>query len=378
MKKGVIVLGGHIQGLNIIRIYGRGGIPVILLDNNKLNLGKYSKYCNKFYKYENTEILKMLLTFKSLNKYKGWLILPTNDLQVKILSQNREELKQYFTISTDEWSVVKKCYNKIETYSIAKSLSIPIPWTIFPKTKQELIDSNNIKYPCIIKPAIMHTFYKKFKKKVFVCNNKKELLDNYMLATEVIPNSEIIIQDIIPGNSSNQYSVGLFYTNGKTYNHIVVRRTRQHPVDFGNATTFAESVELKELKIKAEKILKEIKYNGLCEVEFKYDVRDEEYKLLEINPRTWKWHSISEKAEVPFLLSLYEKMINNKNLITDGYKKSYFKHILLDTIMILLNKEYRKSKVMNKDKIQYAVWDRRDILPAIWEILYFPYNLMRR
>ena len=378
MKKGVNVLGGHIQGLNIIRIYGKNGIPVILLDNNRINLGKHSNYCNKFYLYNKNDILDLLLSFKSQGEYKGWLIIPTNDLHVKILSQNREELTQYFAVSTDRWSVVKKCYNKIETYTIADSLSIPIPWTIFPKDKEDLL-SYSISYPCIIKPAIMHTFYSKFKKKVFVCNSEKELVEDYLLALKVIPKSEIIVQDIIPGDSENQYSVGFFYTEGKNYNYIVARRKRQHPADFGNATTFAESIELDELRIRGEKILKEIEYNGLCEVEFKYDFRDKEYKLLEINPRTWKWHSISEKANVPFLLSIYKKIIDNQELITTAYKESYFKHILLDTIMKLLHKKYRESKFFgNKNQIQYAVWDKKDISPAIWELFYFPYNLLKR
>ena len=378
MKKGVIVLGGHVQGLNIIRIYGKNDIPTILLDSNRFNLGKHSKYCTRFYRCGDNDTLQMLLEFGKKEEYKGWLILPTNDLQVKILSQNREELNRYFVVSSDKWSVVKKCYNKIETYKIAQSISIPSPLTFFPANKEELHSNQEIKYPCIIKPAVMHTFYSKFKKKVFVCRNKEELLKNYLDAIKAIPASEIMIQDIVPGSSNNEYSVYLFYTESRVFNHMIVRRKRQHPADFGNAATFIESVEIEVLKLQSEKLLKEIGYSGICEVEFKYDIRDNSYKLLEINPRTWKSHSISEKAEVPFLLSLYEKMINGKNLITDSYKESYFKHILLDTIMILLNKEYRATRFYNKEKTQYAVWDKKDILPAIWELIYFPLNIAKR
>jgi len=379
MQKGVIVIGGHVQGLNIIRIYGQNGIPTILLDSNKFNLGKHSKYCNKFYKYKKDGLLQMLLNFAKKEKYKGWLIIPTNDLQVKIVSQNREELNRYFTVSSDRWSVVEKCYNKINTYTIAKSLSIPMPSTVFPASKEELLSiSESIPYPCIIKPAVMHTFYGKFKKKVFMCKDKKELLDNYTLATEAIPTSEIMIQDIVPGSSNNEYSSYFFYTEGRTFNYMAVRRKRQHPADFGNAATFIESVDIEILKTQSEKLLKAIDYNGVCEVEYKYDSRDNSYKLLEINPRTWKSHGISQKAKVPFLMSLYEKMINGNNLITNTYKESYFKHILLDTIMIILNKEYRATRFYDKEKTQYAVWDRKDISPAIWELIYFPFNVAKR
>jgi len=377
VKKGVIVLGGHIQGLNIIRVYGKNNIPTILIDNNRFNLAKHSKYCNKFYKCDNDNLLDFLLDLAKDKKYSGWLIMPTNDFHVKVLSQNKSKLKEYFTIYTPNWDVVSKCYNKIETYTIAKDLNIPIATTIFPKSYDDLLNLN-IEYPCIIKPAVMHTFYSKFKKKVFVCNNKDELLENYLLATKFIPKTEIIIQDIIQGSSYNEYSVYMHFRNKKVYNYMVVRRKRQHPADFGNAATFIESVENEELKDLAQKLLTEIDYNGLCEVEFKYDNRDNKFKLLEINPRTWKSHIIAQKAEVPFLISLYEKEINNKDIITTSYKESYLKHILLDTIMIILHKDYRATRFYDKSKTQYMVWDKEDLTPGFFELIYFPLNVLKR
>ncbi len=379
MKKvGVIVLGGHIQGLNIIRVYGKNGIPTILLDSTRFNLGKYSKYCSKFYRYKNENILDILLEFGKKGEYRGWLILPTNDFHVKILSQNRDELNRYFIVSSDRWSVVEKCYNKIETYKIAQLVSVPFPNTIFPKDINELISNSNIKYPCIIKPAVMHTFYSKFKKKVFLCRDKNELISNYILAIDVIPKSEIMVQDIIPGSSYNEYSSYFFYREGRVFNYMAVRRKRQHPADFGNAATFIESVEIEELRLQSEKLLKAINYSGICEVEFKYDSRDKKYKLLEINPRTWKSHVIAEEAGVPFLMSFYNKMVHNRDLITTTYRESYSKHILLDTIMIILNREYRADRFYDKKKTKYYVWDRDDILPALFELIYFPINIFKR
>jgi len=375
MNNGVIVLGGHIQGLNIIRIYGKSNFPAILIDKDSLNLAKHSKYCKKFYK--TNDYMKTLNEFKSNNLYKNWLIIPTNDSQVKTLSQNKEYLEEYFMVSTHNWDSVEKCYNKIKTYKIAKELNIPIAKSIFPKNIAELLNID-ISYPCIIKPAVMHTFYSKFKKKVFVCNNKDELLKNYEEALTIIPSNEIIIQDIIPGGSEHQYSVGLHFREKSIYNHIIVRRKRQHPIDFGNATTFAESVEIDLLKAYSQKILSEIDYEGLCEVEFKYDTRDNQYKLLEINPRTWKWHSISQKAKVPFLLSLYSYIYDKKPIITTNFKKSCFKHILLDTIMLILHKEYRQTPPCTKEQTQFAVWDKEDLAPALWELIYFPKNVLKR
>ncbi|MBI9054687.1 MAG: ATP-grasp domain-containing protein [Bacteroidales bacterium] len=377
-KPGVIVIGGHVQGLGIIRVFGKNNIPVILLDDTKHNIGRYSRYLEKFFFTPKNQILDQLLILKKENCFQNWLILPTNDFQVKILSQNFKELSGYFKISTAPWDIVIKCYNKINTYKIAKSLEIDIPDTFFPKDKAEL-KNIEIEFPCIIKPAVMHTFHEKTKKKVLICKNKEELAVNYDRALHLIPRDEIIIQEIIKGSSYNQYSACFLYTKNKIINCITVRRKRQHPIDFGNATTYAETVEITELKEKGEKLLNSINYNGICEIEFKYDDHDKKYKFLEINPRTWKWHYISEAAKVPFLLNLY-KLHNNLNLeITETWQESAWTHILTDVFIRFLHfiKRQKTKKEIRSNKI-YAVWDTKDLKPFIMEKLLLVYLIIKR
>ena len=48
-KEGVIVIGGHVQGLGIIRSLGSKGIPVILIDSEALSLGMFSRFTNKVF-----------------------------------------------------------------------------------------------------------------------------------------------------------------------------------------------------------------------------------------------------------------------------------------------------------------------------------------
>ena len=57
--------------------------------------------------------------------------------------------------------------------------------------------------------------YSQVKKKVFVCNNKEELINKYHKACAIVPADEIIVQNIIKGPSRNQYSACFLYINGK-------------------------------------------------------------------------------------------------------------------------------------------------------------------
>jgi len=376
-KSGVIVIGGHVQGLGITRIYGKNDIPVVLLDNTRINLARHSKYCREFIKYEKGGLLNKLIFLGSKEKYKNWLLMPTNDLVVGILGENKNELSKYFKVSTVGFDILQYFFNKRLTYKLATDLNILIPKTWMADSWEE-IDKLNITYPCIIKPAVMHTFYTKTKKKVFVCNNNIELKENYKKALTLIPKEEVIIQDIIPGNSEHQYSVCFMFDGKKPLVSLSARRARQHPPDFGNATTYAETIEIPEIVEKAKKILASTNFVGVCEVEFKFDTRDNTYKFLEVNPRTWKWHSIAEKSSTPLLMSLYHHIYNLEPLIKNSQDEASFRHLVTD-IPTILNMKISGLKVYkSKKKSKLAVWDKDDLKPAFFELMYLGYLVIKR
>ena len=389
--KGAIVIGGHVQGLGLIRALGMEGIPVYLLDTIPYNVGRYSKYCKKFTKmpsdiYDSSD--KFIDIFKKIHRIYNldeWIIFPTDDLTVAYLSKNKHELSEYFTIWTSEWNCIKYCYDKKLTYNLAESIGIPIPKSYFPEDVSDLNEVDYLfKYPIIIKPAIMHEFYKRTKHKVFVVKDKEELKEKYLKACSATKPSDIIIQEIIPGTSENLYSFCSFFKNGEPIAYIMGQRSRQIPMDFGKASTFVELCEIPEIYELGIKLLKAINYYGLSEVEFKKDSRDGKYKLLEINPRTWKWHSIALKSGInlPYMLycNLTEKEINTKN----SYKKRVKWIDLYADLYIVISemlkgkmsfKDYFKS--LNGEKID-AVLSFDDLKPFIIETILLPYLWKKR
>ena len=58
-----------------------------------------------------------------------------------------------------------------------------------------------------------------------------------------------------------------------------------------------------EMRTVGERFLSLIDYSGVGEVEFMRDPRDGVYKLLEVNPRFWGWHSLAIAAgiDLPYL-----------------------------------------------------------------------------
>jgi len=376
---GAIILGGHIQGYGIARIFGEEGIPSIVIDHHKFNITKQSRYCIKSYVSDYDNTLSLLLKLSEDGLYKKWLLFPTDDYYVRLLSVNKVLLSDCYTVTVDNWDVIELFFNKRLSYPLAESSGVPIPKTIYPNSIKELQQSlSEMAYPCIIKPAIMKDFYQIFKQKVLLCKSSDELLKNYDTAIRYIDPHELMIQEIIPGNSENQYSVGVFHDSTTSHNHLIARRRRQHPLDFGNATTYAETVDIPLLFDYAGAILDKAGFTGLCEVEFKYDNRDGKYKFLEVNPRLWKWHLIAKQANVPLLMSLHSYFSKGMPIVTDNFKPAAWRDVITDLPVILQMKRNQAYTKAMKLPIINAVWNASDPKPFLLQVLMLPYLFITR
>jgi len=370
--------------LGIIRSLGRRGIPVYLLHDKHLCISRFSRYTKQFIKTpkpsDESKFINFMIELAKKRGVEGWILMPTNDAAVYTLSRYKEILERYYRVPTPCWDVVKYAYNKKLTYQLAEKIGIPIPETFYPENVEELHEIlPDIRFPVIIKPAIVDRFYKKTKTKVFKANTKEELVQAYIKASHIIDSSEILVQEVIPGSPDNLYSFCSFFKNGEVIGMCIGRRRRQRPMDFGNASTFVESVYVPELVDLGKRLLRAIGYYGLSEIEFKKDFRDCEFKLLEINARTWLWHSLAIRCGVDFPYLLYEDLKGENFKLRTFFKENVkFIHIYTDlgvAIMEILkgNMTLREYLSSLKGEKEFAVFSFNDPLPFIAETLMLPY-----
>ena len=378
MKVGIIVIGGHIQALTIVRFCGVERIPCVVMDKTYYNIARFSKYCQKFYYCQDDGLLKLLTQLGQQRQYRDWVIFPTNDVQVELLSRNRRSLSKFYHLTVDGWNRVSTFYNKTKTYALAKKFGIPVPLTYVPRDIEK-IHGLQMEYPCILKPDVMHLFFSKYRKKAVVCQNEKELMLTYARIKRELPEIELMIQEIIPGTYSAQYSVGILALNGIIYSALVAKRIRQHPIDFGNATTAAETIQDPGILKTATQLILEVGYNGVCEVEFMYDSRMDEFKLLEVNPRTWKWHGLQLPAQVSFIIKYFRFLTGEAIVPTTKWKKATWQHWITDTYVKAVLRR-KKIKVRNNRNGAFIFANRclKDPLPFVMEVLLLPYLFISR
>lgn len=384
-KIGAVLTGGDFQGLGVLRSLAKKEVPILLLDSQYC-IGKYSRYKKRFIKSphpsETESYLNFLIDLAKNENIQGWVIFPNSDDAVFVLSKYKNLLNNFYRIPTPDWNVIKNVYIKERTYKIAQNHNIPIPKTYYPKNLEDLLELD-LHFPVIIKPSIRSNFYNKVKIKAFHIKDEKELIKTYKRVCSIIDPSEVLVQEFITGGPKHLYSFCPFFKNGRVLVGIMARRSRQHPMDFGHATTFAELVNIENLKKIAENFLRLIDYYGIAEVEFMFDPRSGEYKLIEINPRVWGWHTLAIAAGVDLPYIVYQDMIGEK--IEFQLPMNHMKWVRLVTDLPTVFIEIIKGKMKVSDYLssmkgrkEFAVFTPNDLLPFFAEIAMIPYLWIKR
>ena len=299
---GAVVIGGDHPGLGIARSLGRRGIPVYLLDD-QFCISQFSRYAARVVKVDDLlderKAVDSVLEVGRRFNLRDWVLFPTRDEHVAAFSRHREELAQFFRVTTGEWESVEWAWDKKKTYELAEKLGIPVPKTFNLKSADELSNLYS-RLPLAIKPAIKENFFYATGAKAWRANTVKELHQFYEKASAQIRPEEILIQEIVPGDGSEQFSYCAFFDQGKPYSTLTARRARQHPREFGRASSYVVTVDAPAIEELSERFLRSINFHGLVEIEFKRDPRDGKYKLLDVNARTWGFHWIGSACGVDF------------------------------------------------------------------------------
>ena len=384
-KPGAVITGGDFQGLGVLRTLAEKDIPIILLDSDHC-ISRYSRVKKKFIKSPSPADAEsyrdFLIDLAKRENINGWVIFPNSDEAVYVLSRYKEILENYYKIPTPCWEVIKNVYIKKETYHVAEKNGIPIP-KMYNTDSLEQLMASDLQYPLVIKPSIRDHFYNKTKIKAFRINNREELIKTYQRVRDVIDPEEILIQDFIPGGPKNLYSFCPFFKNGKVVIGVAGRRARQHPMDFGHASTYVELVDIPELRSLAEKFLGLIDFYGIGEVEFMQDPRDHQFKLIEVNPRVWGWHTLAVAAGINLPYLLYQDMIGEKIEVSTSCKQVKWVRLTTDIPTVFLEIVKGKMKIRDyiasmRGKKTDAVLSLKDPLPFLAEMALIPYLWVKR
>lgn len=378
----LILLGGHIQALGLARQACKCGVLVYVCLKDAYSVARYSNSVKKFFIIDNDDKLEdKILSLADENT----LLFPTSDDYIDFIVERYDNLSTKMQIGLPSLDIINTFNNKRNAYEYIQSLGIHQPISYCPNSFEDVLKlADTIEYPIVVKPAIMHSFHKQFGKKAYLCLDKDSLIEKvkFIHENKYLIN-QLILQEYLSGGAKTLYSYGVYAEKGEPQAWIMANRIRQNPMDFGNSTTFAISCQIPEIEESARKILSATKYTGLAEIEFMFDEKNRVYKFLEINTRAWKWHSISEAFGWGFMSELILNRNDLKREFVDSNINRAWVERLTDFAVVL--KELLKQRMKLKEVFKTyrisktnAVWDIKDIKPAIMYLILSPILFIKR
>ena len=313
---------------------------------------------------------------------KGWTLFPSGDETAALVARNHGQLAAAFVLTTPPWDVFRWAYDKRLTYRLAASLGMDTPTTWYASGTDGL-EQLDVEFPAILKPAVKTSFNRLTAAKAWQVDSRAELKARFAEACELMDPDVLMIQELIVGGGEDQFSYAALCDDGEVLADIVARRTRQFPPDFGRASTFVESFDAQEIVEPSQRLLREMRFDGLIEVEFKRDSRSGRYQLLDANPRVWGWHTLGAPAGVDFAYLAWRHA--NGKAVQAGRGRPGMRWVRLSTDLPTSVKEivggrlsaraYARSLIGN---VEGAIFARDDPVPGLLEAPLMARTLVRR
>ena len=382
-KPPALVMNMFYTGLGVARSLGERGVPVLGLSNRRNLYGNFTRYAKTVICPDSRDEPEALLRFlvelgRKLNAQA--VIFPTRDDDLVFLDRFRAELQPYFRIVAAETAPLEACLDKWQTSQWAIRAGVPAPkcWMVRERRDIERVAPEAV-YPCVLKPLAAHYWRRGENwrlvgaRKAVAIQSERELRSEYAAIAQA--DERALVQELIPGGDENLAIAACYLDRQSRWvRGFNIRKLVQVPAGFGTGC-IVESVHRPELFEPAERLLRAMGFTGIAEVEFKWDARDRQYKLIEVNPRPWDQHRLGSACGVDLIYAAY---CDHAGIPAPSFgpavagRKWIAEDTFLTTALRMLWRRDRRLFSLFRQargKRIYAVWSWRD--PAPWFVQMF-------
>lgn len=207
-----------------------------------------------------------------------------NDLEIGLLSENREQIEKETgaTVYVPPVATLKVCADKWQTYVFAKEIGVLAPATFLAvETATKALELGEVQFPLIIKPR-----WGSASIGLFIVDSIDDLVAGFEACSQAVAKSAlvklgaentVIIQELIEGS---EYGVDLLYDKAEQFIGFTAKKKL---VMRAGETDKAVSVEPERFTSIVEKISQALPHRGNLDCDFLQ--RDGQLYLLELNPR---------------------------------------------------------------------------------------------
>ena len=381
-----MILGIEYQALGLLRQLRAAGVRCVLVDQDRWGPARLSRHAARVHQcpaYDSEEFWPWLMALGERESLQGWLLIATDDEQVRQLSLNIDKVQKRFRYLGPAWTEFEKLYDKRVSYEWCLANKVPVPLSYLPRDREDL-PQGELRYPFIVKPAFKRNFKRYSKAKAVVVHSEAELRTLLAGQFSGLDIHEVLFQEVIPGGGQQQWSYAGLFVDGEPIAAFTACRLRQHPPDFGRASTYVVAEYDREVEAASRRVIAALNYTGLAEVEWKRDPRDGSLRFLEVNARCWGWHSLAASVvgNLPKMLYDYACGIHPAPVITPKYGMRWVKHVTDLPVAIdmwwtgaMSLRDYCETF---KHNVTCCEWEWSDPLPLFLQVFLIPYLMLKR
>jgi D-aspartate ligase len=307
----VVVEVAWVNGLAAIRSLGRRGLRVLAVDHRPYALGFRSRYAEPRVAPDPLDDEDgFIAALRSLAEETDDLlpVFPTHDEHVNAIARHADVFAERYRFPFPDWDVLERIQSKRHQLETAESVGVPVPRTFYPGSAEEArAAGEELGFPLIVKPSANVGFRRSHKRQLFRCESADELERAY----EAAASHEPMVQELIPSGPEEMYTLGSYLDrDGQALGLFSGRKLSQTRGYMGSARV-GEALWVDEVVEHGLALLRGLGFHGISQVELMRDPRDGRYKLLEVNPRLWQWHSLAAACGVDLPWIAYRDLVGD-------------------------------------------------------------------
>ena len=287
----VVVLGAHHHGaLGIARSLGRLGVPVHMVECDAQAPALASRYCasSHVWNFDGNAQEDSIAFLGDLRRKiaRPAILIPTTDSGALLVAAHAEELQGWYRFPRIPYELARSLCSKRDMHHLARRAGIPIPNAFFPNTEREAMEfAESARFPIMMKTV--EAWHRPSRPRLMtkaIVHGNRELCEQFRrMADEDSPN--LMLQEYILGDETTSWMFnGYFDERSNCLFGITGRKIRQNR-PYAGVTSLGECVDNREVAALTATFMRAIGYRGILDIGYRFDERDGQYKVFDVNPR---------------------------------------------------------------------------------------------
>jgi predicted ATP-grasp superfamily ATP-dependent carboligase len=304
MKRAILTFARGWNCLAAARSLGQKGIEIIAGDEYRFSPTSFSKYTKVNFLYPNPDndpagFLDVLE--EVVRKYQtddDYVLMPFHR-ETYLIARNRARFEPLIKFAIPTTEQINQVDDKGTLARLCQQKGLPIPRTVVVDSPEEFrAAAQDFSYPAFVKARQLSAAVGI--KQVHDAAEAVATFEHFVKEFHLGAGSYSLLQQAVPGTD---YCTTFLFDHGQVRASMTYHNLRTYPVKSGTGV-LRETVDSPSMEKIGASLLGDLDWNGVAEVDFRWDGKSTEPVLIEVNPRFWGGltQSIASGWDYPYML----------------------------------------------------------------------------